>query len=220
MGRQRMGVIVVFVKSAHSLFMNKCPQCIHKWIATKEKHREKEKSSSLASALPQCASRPRTEHSPACSVRHLRHPAGIYIRAHELICIHDNLLNECYTCSSKLQHAFFPISVRSILCEMLFYGPCLLILWAWLRFSNHCFEVILFETPFPLPTLLLQDVNNFNEKCTSEVVGAPPGKPQTSLRTTDPLSGWKASPIFSLAYFFFFLQPFLFSITFPSPQNY
>ena len=45
-----------------------------------------------------------------------------------------------YTCSSKLQHIFFPISVWSILCGTLFYVLCLLILWAWLLFFNCCFE--------------------------------------------------------------------------------
>lgn len=50
-------------------------------------------------------------------------------------------------------------------------------------------EVILFENPFSLLTLLLRDVNNFNEKCTREVLCASPGKPQTSLDATDPLSG-------------------------------
>lgn len=50
------------------------------------------------------------------------------------------LLWSYYTCPSKLQHIFFPISARSILCEILLYVPCLSILWAWLPFLNHCFE--------------------------------------------------------------------------------
>lgn len=77
-----------------------------------------------------------------------------------------------YTCSSKLQHIFFPISVWSFLCATLLYVPCLLILWARLPFSTTALkkEVILFENPFPLLTLLPQDVNNCKEKCTRDVL--------------------------------------------------
>lgn len=221
MGRQQTGVIVVFLWhlpipgsliNAPNLFISESQQRRN----TMRKRNPPASPPPYHNALGDLAQ----STAQACSVRHLHDPAGSYTRARELICIHDNLLNERYTCSSKLQHAFFPISLRSILCEMLFYGPCLLILWAWLRFSTTALEkeVILFETRFPLPTLLLRDVNNFNEKCTREVLGAPPGKPQTCLRATDPLSAWKASPIFLLAYFFFFFTafPFLYHCPLPS----
>lgn len=136
-------------------------QFIHKWSATKEKHREKKESFSLPSTLPKCASRGSTEHStgllyppPPRSSGGLH--MGPWARLYSWQFTKWMWLWAYYTCSSKLQHIFFPISVRTILCETLFWGPRLLILWAWLPFLNHCFEKISYFVwdSFPSPDLV------------------------------------------------------------------